>query len=52
MFYHEGGVDVGDVDAKGLRMLVGVTQNVTAADIEKNLLTHVCIFNLIHIITF
>lgn len=40
MFYHQGGVDIGDVDAKALKLDVPVDKTVTADDIEKNLLVH------------
>ncbi len=38
LFYHEGGVDVGDIDAKAAKMLVPVGEMPTAADFEKKLL--------------
>lgn len=40
LFYHQGGVDIGDVDAKALKLDVPVDKTVTAEDIKKNLLTH------------
>ncbi|XP_055541492.1 ATP-citrate synthase isoform X2 [Wyeomyia smithii] len=41
LFYHQGGVDIGDVDAKALKLDVPVGQDVSLADIEKTLLTEV-----------
>jgi ATP citrate (pro-S)-lyase len=41
LFYHQGGVDVGDVDAKALKLEVPVGSNTTLADIEKILLTEI-----------
>lgn len=41
LFYHQGGVDVGDVDAKALKLEVPVGSNTTIADIEKALLTEI-----------
>lgn len=41
LFYHQGGVDIGDVDAKALKLDVPVGQDVTAESIEKVLLTEV-----------
>ncbi len=38
LFYHQGGVDVGDIDAKAMRMQVPVGELPGAADIEKKLL--------------
>lgn len=38
LFYHEGGVDVGDVDAKALKLEVPVDSSVTAVEIEASLL--------------
>lgn len=40
LFYHQGGVDVGDVDAKALKLEVPVDRTVTVAEIEKQLLVH------------
>jgi ATP citrate (pro-S)-lyase len=39
MFYHEGGVNVGDVDAKASRLQVPIGTFPTAKEIEKKLLT-------------
>lgn len=41
LFYHEGGVDIGDVDAKALKLDVPVNSDVTMDDINKKLLTEV-----------
>ncbi len=43
LFYHEGGVDVGDVDAKAKKMFVDIwkAEAVTTEDITKELLTEV-----------
>lgn len=41
LFHHQGGVDIGDVDAKALKFDVIVGGTVTADEIESNLLTHV-----------
>lgn len=41
LFHHEGGVDIGDVDAKALKLEVPVGSNTTIADIEKVLLTEI-----------
>lgn len=38
LFYHQGGVDVGDVDAKALKLDVPIDSTVTAAEIEAKLL--------------
>lgn len=40
LFHHQGGVDIGDVDAKALKLDVPVDKTVTADDIKKHLLTH------------
>lgn len=40
LFYHQGGVDIGDVDAKALKLEVPVNRTVTVAEIEKHLLVH------------
>lgn len=39
LFYHQGGVDIGDVDAKALKLEVPVGSNTSIAEIEKVLLT-------------
>ncbi|XP_075702199.1 ATP-citrate synthase isoform X2 [Rhinoderma darwinii] len=41
LFHHEGGVDVGDVDAKAQKLLVGVGDRLTEQDVKNHLLTHV-----------
>ena len=38
LFYHRGGVDVGDIDAKAVKMLVPIGGMPTAAELEKKLL--------------
>ncbi|XP_006032827.1 ATP-citrate synthase isoform X1 [Alligator sinensis] len=40
LFHHEGGVDVGDVDAKAQKLLVGVNEKLTESDVKKHLLVH------------
>uniref|UniRef100_G1KTI3 ATP-citrate synthase n=1 Tax=Anolis carolinensis TaxID=28377 RepID=G1KTI3_ANOCA len=40
LFYHEGGVDVGDVDAKAQKLLVRVDEKLHESDIKKHLLLH------------
>lgn len=40
MFHHQGGVDIGDVDAKALKLEVPVDKTITTDDIEKSLLVH------------
>lgn len=40
LFHHEGGVDVGDVDAKARKLLVGVDGKITEESVKKELLTH------------
>lgn len=41
LFYHEGGVDIGDVDAKALKLDVPVGESVNEDIIKEKLLTHV-----------
>lgn len=41
LFHHEGGVDIGDVDSKALKLEVPVGSNSTLEDIEKVLLTEI-----------
>jgi ATP citrate (pro-S)-lyase len=41
LFHHEGGINVGDIDAKAIRHLVQIGEQPTAADIEKKLLGNV-----------
>lgn len=38
LFYHQGGINVGDVDAKSVKLQVPIGEFPTAAEIEKNLL--------------
>jgi len=38
LFYHEGGVDVGDVDSKGVRLSIGVDELPTIASVTEALL--------------
>lgn len=40
LFYHQGGVDVGDVDAKALKLDVPIDRTVTEEQIKKQLLVH------------
>ncbi|XP_037665066.1 ATP-citrate synthase isoform X4 [Choloepus didactylus] len=40
LFHHEGGMDVGDVDAKAQKLLVGVDKKLNPEDIKKHLLVH------------
>ncbi|CAM9094584.1 unnamed protein product [Chrysoparadoxa australica] len=41
LFWHEGGVDIGDVDAKALKLQVPIGSMATAEDVTSVLLTHV-----------
>lgn len=41
MFHHEGGVDIGDVDAKASKLEVPIDYTPTVAEIKEKLLTHV-----------
>lgn len=41
LFYHEGGVDVGDVDSKGVRLSIDVGALPTVESVKAALLTHV-----------
>ncbi|KAL9916593.1 ATP-citrate synthase isoform 2-T7 [Glossina fuscipes fuscipes] len=41
LFYHQGGVDIGDVDAKALKLDIPVNSDVTMADIDNKLLSQV-----------
>ncbi|MGH0169541.1 UNVERIFIED_CONTAM: hypothetical protein FKN15_057094 [Acipenser sinensis] len=41
LFHHEGGVDIGDVDSKAQKFLVGVDEKLTEADVRNHLLGHV-----------
>lgn len=41
LFHHEGGVDVGDVDAKAKKLLVRVDEKISEESVKKELLTQV-----------
>ena len=41
LFWHEGGVDIGDVDSKAFRLQVGLTEDVSSAIIKEKLLSQV-----------
>lgn len=41
LFYHQGGVDIGDVDSKALKLDVPVGSNLSIEDVEKVLLTEI-----------
>uniref|UniRef100_A0A8C2ZW95 ATP-citrate synthase n=1 Tax=Cyclopterus lumpus TaxID=8103 RepID=A0A8C2ZW95_CYCLU len=41
LFHHEGGVDVGDVDAKAKKLLIGVDEKISEDSVKKELLTHI-----------
>jgi ATP citrate (pro-S)-lyase len=41
LFHHQGGVDIGDVDAKALKLDVAVGHSVDTATIQAKLLTNV-----------
>lgn len=41
LFYHQGGVDIGDVDSKALKLEVPVGTTLSIGDIEKVLLTEI-----------
>ncbi|KAL6103206.1 acly [Pungitius sinensis] len=41
LFHHEGGVDVGDVDAKAQKLLIAVDEKISEDSVKKALLTHV-----------
>lgn len=41
LFHHEGGVDVGDVDAKAQRLLVAVDEKLSEQQVTEKLLTHI-----------
>lgn len=40
LFHHEGGVDVGDVDAKAQKLLIRVDEKISEDAVKKELLTH------------
>lgn len=41
LFYHEGGVDIGDVDSKAVKLEVPIGESTSEESIEKNLLSKV-----------
>lgn len=41
MFHHQGGVDIGDVDAKAKTLLVSIDHTPTVDEIKAKLLTEV-----------
>lgn len=41
LFYHEGGVDIGDVDSKADRFFVPINESLSLADAQKHLLSKV-----------
>ncbi|XP_060533463.1 ATP-citrate synthase isoform X2 [Cylas formicarius] len=41
LFYHQGGVDIGDVDSKALKLDIPVGETLSAKDITEKLLGHV-----------
>jgi ATP citrate (pro-S)-lyase len=41
LFHHQGGINVGDIDAKAVRMTIPIGTYPTAADIEKQLLNNI-----------
>lgn len=41
LFYHQGGVDIGDVDAKALKLEIPVGETIKDGEIEKKLLLEV-----------
>lgn len=41
LFHHEGGVDIGDVDAKASRLLVGIDEKLSSQEIEESLLSNI-----------
>ncbi|XP_013863073.1 ATP-citrate synthase [Austrofundulus limnaeus] len=41
LFHHEGGVEVGDVDAKAQKLMVGVDEKLSEDQVKEQLLTHV-----------
>lgn len=41
LFYHQGGVDIGDVDSKALKLDVAVGSNLSIEDVEKVLLKEI-----------
>lgn len=41
LFHHQGGIEVGDVDATAQRLLVGVNEKLSEDQVTEQLLTHV-----------
>ncbi|XP_037956465.1 ATP-citrate synthase isoform X3 [Teleopsis dalmanni] len=41
LFYHQGGVDIGDVDAKALKLDIPINEDITIEAVNAKLLTHV-----------
>ena len=41
MFHHEGGVDIGDVDAKALKLVVPIDEKLNLQEISDKLLMNV-----------
>jgi ATP citrate (pro-S)-lyase len=41
LFHHQGGINVGDIDAKAMRFMIPIAEYPNAADIEKKLLANV-----------
>lgn len=41
LFHHEGGVEVGDVDAKAQKLMVGVDEKLSEDQVKEQLLTNV-----------
>lgn len=39
LFHHEGGVDVGDVDTKAKKLLIGVDEKISDDAVKEELLT-------------
>lgn len=39
LFHHEGGMDVGDVDAKAQKLLIGVDEKISEDQVKRELLT-------------
>lgn len=62
LFHHEGGVEVGDVDAKAQRLMVAVDEKLSEDQVTEQLLTHVpddkkkyghiTVFNFIHFYSY
>lgn len=41
LFHHEGGVEVGDVDAKAQKLTVAVNEKISEEQVKEQLLSHV-----------